>query len=119
MPFALQTNTQALTDVRELLEDGLLRDSEVLAIWKAVPKADAAEDRVDFLGFSQAFARVDALFEEEEEEEEEQSTKADVGSGGGVASGVGGGGVDAETEASFLELVGSEEGVLDLGGLLR
>lgn len=105
---------QALADVRELLEDGLLRDSEVLAIWKAVPKADPAGDRVDFVGFSQVFARVDALFEEEEEEEgvAEDGVSSDGGETG-VAVGPG------ETEASFVELVGSSEGVLDLDGLLR
>jgi len=121
---ALKTATKALEDVRELLEDGLLQEAEVLAIWKAVPKADATGDRVDFVGFREAFARVDALFEEEEEEEEEEipaeSAEAGVGVGGGqgargeaVAGGAG------ETEASFFELVGSTEGVLDLNGLLR
>ncbi|CAM9119069.1 unnamed protein product [Ectocarpus fasciculatus] len=112
---------RALADVRELLEDGLLRDSEVLAIWKAVPKADPAGDRVDYVGFSQAFARVDALFEEEEEEEEDGGEEEGVAAAGvrrgggesGVAVGPGG------TEASFVELVGSSEGVLDLDGLLR
>lgn len=113
-----RADAQALADVRELLEDGLLRESEVLAIWKAVTKADAAGDRVDFVGFCEAFARVDSLFEEEE---------GDEGSAGVVAAGVvdgaaGGGGVaveGGEAEASFLELVGSPEGVLDLAGLLR
>ncbi|CBJ30044.1 expressed unknown protein [Ectocarpus siliculosus] len=108
---------RALADVRELLEDGLLRDSEVLAIWKAVPKADPAGDRVDFVGFSQAFARVDALFEEEEEEGGEEGVAEAGTSRGGGGSGVAVG--PGETEASFVELVGSSEGVLDLAGLLR
>lgn len=82
-----------------------------------MPKADAPGDRVDFSGFFQAFARVDALFEEEDEEE--QGTEGGVEAGDGVFRGGERGGVAAETEASFLELVGSEEGVLDLDGLLR
>lgn len=118
LPKRMHATPQALADVRELLEDGLLRESEVLAIWKAVPKADAAGDRVDLVGFCEAFARVDALFEEEEEEE----GSAGVAEAGVVGSAVGGGGVAVEAgeaEASFLELVGSAEGVLDLAGLLR
>eukprot|EP00752_Nemacystus_decipiens_P009010 g8043.t1 len=109
---------RALADVRELLEDGLLQDSEVLAIWKAVPKADAAGDRVDFAGFCEAFARVDSLFEEEEEQEERAGGSARVGEAVvvGSAAAVEAGG---EAEASFLELVGSPGGVLDLAGLLR
>lgn len=112
--------------MRELLEDGLLRESEVLAIWKAAPKADAVGDRVDFKGFCEAFARVDSLFEEEEEGEAEGP--AGAGEAGVVGSEVGGAGVavgaleeeaEVEAEASFLELVGSPEGVLDLAGLLR
>ncbi|CAN0290334.1 unnamed protein product, partial [Ectocarpus sp. 12 AP-2014] len=108
---------RAVADVRELLEDGLLRDSEVLAIWKTVPKADPAGDRVDFVGFSQAFARVDALFEEEEEEGGKEGVAEAGTSRGGEESRVAVG--PGETEASFVELVGSSEGVLDLDGLLR
>lgn len=94
----------------------------MLEIWKAVPKADAAStgDRVDFLGFSEAFARVDALFEEEEDAEGQGTkTGAEAGDDRVASGGGGGGGVAAETEASFVELVGSEEGVLGLSGLLR
>lgn len=112
--------------MRELLEDDLLKDSEVTAIWKAVKKVDTATDRVDFRGFSQAFARVDALFEEEEEaaeaaeEGDEGAQEVEVGGGrpgvGVHAGGEQGGGAAA---ASFAELVGSSEGLLDLAGLLR
>lgn len=102
----------------------------MVAIWKAVPKADAAGDRVDFVGFCEAFTRVDSLFEEEEEEEQgEEEKEREQGSVEVVAAGVvggavgGGGGAAVETggeaEGSFLELVGSPEGVLDLAGLLR
>lgn len=89
----------------------------MLAIWKAVPKADPAGDRVDFVGFSQAFARVDALFEEEEKEGGEEGVAEAGTSRGGGESGVAVG--PGEAEASFVELVGSSEGVLDLDGLLR
>ena len=126
MQYPQPHDIQALADVRELLEDGLLRESEVLAIWRAVPKADAAGDRVDFVGFCEAFARVDSLFEEEEEDEEprargrESAGVVEAGVVGSVVSGeaaaVEAGG---EVEASFLELVGSLEGVLDLAGLLK
>lgn len=95
-----------------------MRDSEIVAIWKAVSKADTAGDRVDFQGFCQAFARVDALFEVEEEEE----GVVDAGDGDGddsVREGGAGEGAAGEAEASFLELVGSSEGVLDLAGLLK
>lgn len=124
-PKPSRHRTQALADVRELLEDGLLRDSEVLAIWQAVPKADAAADRVDFVGFCEAFARVDSLFEEEEEEEGGgEGSAAAIVEAGVVGSAIGeeaGAAVEegGEAEASFVELVGGPEGVLDLAGLLR
>lgn len=110
--------------MRELLEDGLLQDSEVLAIWKAVPKAGAGGDRVDFRGFCKAFARVDALFEEEEDSAatggEAASTadprRGDGGSAAGVAVASEAGGTAA---ASFVELAGSSEGVVGLAELLR
>lgn len=112
--------------MRELLQDGLLKDSEIAAIWKAVKKADTATDKVDFRGFSEAFARVDALFEEEEEaaeaaeEGDEGAQKIEVG-GGSAGVGVDAGGEQGGGAAatSFGELVGSSEGLLDLAGLLR
>ncbi|CAM9171196.1 unnamed protein product [Laminaria digitata] len=117
---------RALADVRELLEDGLLQDSEVLAIWEAVPKAGAGGDRVDFRGFCQAFARVDALFEEEEEEDKAMGAATAAaaagpsrgGGGDGVAPTSGAGDGDG-AEASFVELAGSVEGVVGLSELLR
>lgn len=85
-----------------------------------MPKADAAGDRVDFVGFCEAFARVDALFEDEEEEEKTPVISAEAGGRVGGEGGAGGDrDVAGETEASFFELTGSEEGVLDLNGLLR
>ena len=118
-----KSKTKTIPDVRQLLDEGLLGDSELVEIWKAVPKANEGVDRVDFDGFAQAFARVDALFEEEEEEK-----RGVVHAGGdGDDLGVGsiGGGVrapsqaDADATRSFIELAGSSGGLLDLAGLLR
>lgn len=121
--MALHLILQAIADVSDLLKDGLLQDSEILAIWKTVSKADAVRDRVDFRGFAKAFAQVDALFEEEEEVLDS--------SDGVAASSESGNRVDSEAareavvgevgeaEASFRALVGSSQGMLDLAGLLR
>ena len=116
--------------MRELLEDGLLQDSEVVTIWKAAPKAGAGGDRVDFRGFCQAFARVDALFEEEEDNEAtaaEAAAPAAAAPAAGPTRGNGGNddGVTVASEAgdtaaaSFVELAGSSEGVVGLTELLR
>ena len=115
--------------MRELLEDGLLQDSEVVAIWKAAPKAGAGGDRVDFRGFCQAFARVDALFEEEEDNEATAGEAAAPAPApaAGPTRGNGGNddGVTVASEAgdtaaaSFVELAGSSEGVVGLTELLR
>lgn len=102
--------------MKELLDNGLLAESEVIEIWMAVPKADVEADRVSFDGFVQAFARIDALFEEEEEEEEEEMKRAGARS---VAGGVQASGGANTVVASFEELVGSSEGLLDLAGILR
>lgn len=111
-PPPLLLKSKALQDVKELLENGLLAESEVIEIWKAVPKADVDADLVNFDGFSQAFARIDALFEDEEEEVKREG----VGSVDGGVQALGGGNT---VVASFEELAGSSEGLLDLAGLLR
>lgn len=107
-----------MADVRNLLEDGLLREPEVLAIWEAVKKADTKGDRVDYTGFLEAFSRVDAIFEDEEEEESvmDKEESIEISSGGGDTLTPG---EEEESRSSFVELVGSSEGLLDLQGLLR
>lgn len=102
---------RAFTDVRELLENGLLKDTEVVEIWKGVSKTNAAGDRIDYVGFCEVFSKVDALFVEEEEDDDDEDN-----------DGTGDRGADdfsfSTAAESFVELVGSRSGVLSLHGLL-
>lgn len=117
-------DSQDQPDVRDLLENGLLRDTEVVEIWESVTKADVLNDRVDFLGFSEAFTRVDTLFEEEEEEADDTLSSAGSVPERPVEDDGGDEGDDEQgprsaAEDSFIALVGSTGGSLDFEGLMR
>lgn len=122
-----------LPDIRDLLEEGLLGDSELDEIWGTTPKTDVSSGRVDFDGFCEAFARVDALFEEEEEQVatdasreeisgETPAATAGVTEDGAALESVGvesSEGTPSTPEEVFVQIVGSKTGLLDFEGLLR